>query len=95
MIFYFIYLMLINFCVDSIREMLFQSSSNAIPKWCHCYNMTSNVKNINSKGVAYLDANMHKCILGAIFASKDAYMHLATSSINHKCNASWYTFKEI
>uniref|UniRef100_A0A175YPK1 Uncharacterized protein n=1 Tax=Daucus carota subsp. sativus TaxID=79200 RepID=A0A175YPK1_DAUCS len=44
-------------------------------KWCHFYNLKSNAKNLNSNGVLYLDANMHICILGSKFETKDAFMH--------------------
>ena len=50
--------------------------------WFYCYIIASKVKKLNSKGVLYLDASMHRCILGSIFETKDGSIHVATSSIN-------------
>ena len=53
--------------------------------WFYCYIIAPNAKKLNSKGVPFLDANMHICILGSIFETKDAYMHHYHIIYYYKC----------
>ena len=42
------------------------------------YNLAPSTKKLKSKGVSYLDTNMHKCVLNSIFETKETLV--ATSS---------------